>query len=208
MLRIMRQWPDWVGPTARWWAVLYGALALFWVVGGRAGFPVANIDGDPPGGQIVATAIAILLLTGCVATVVWARSTSTVALTGLVFATMTAGIGTFGLALSAVGIVASGTVERPLALVTQLAALAGAVVLFATVQVQSRRRRSRCPRCGGSHLRPGVRTVRRVTGPSSTRGRRTAYVLLLGLLPWAIVKSVWVLGGSVLGWPVRSGAPR
>jgi hypothetical protein len=121
---------------------------------------------------------------------------------------MTAGIGTFGLALSAVGIVASGTVERPLALVTQLAALAGAVVLFATVQAQSRRRRSRCPRCGGSHPRPGVRTVRRVTGPSSTRGRRTAYVLLLGLLPWAIVKSVWVLGGSVLGWPVRSGAPR
>ncbi|WP_460655174.1 hypothetical protein [Kribbella endophytica] len=200
MQRIMRQWPEWVGPAARGWAVLYGALAVFWIAGGRAGFPVANVDGDPPGGWAVGTAIAVLLLAGCVAALVWARATSKAAVAGLVFATVAAGVGTFGLALSAVGIVASGTVERPLALVTQLAALVGAVVLFATVQVQSRRRRSRCPRCGGSHPgEVGGRTVRRVSGPSSARSRWSAYGLLVGLLPWATMKSVWVLGGSVLG---------
>ncbi|MGW1342748.1 hypothetical protein ACWCOV_16990 [Kribbella sp. NPDC002412] len=202
MLKACRRWPEWIGRAAQLWAVLYGALAVYWTAGGRTGFPVANVQGEPPGGATVGTAIALLLVTGCVAAVMSARSTSRVAVLGLAFATATAGVGTFGLALSGVGMVASGTVERPLALVTQLAALVGAVLLFATAQAQSRRRRDRCPRCGGHHplpLRPGAPLSRPLRRRSSTRSRRTSYLLLLGLLPWATVKTVWILGGSALG---------
>ncbi|MFI7065768.1 hypothetical protein ACIBL3_32550 [Kribbella sp. NPDC050124] len=202
MLKACRRWPEWVGRAAQLWAVVYGALAVHWTGGGRTGFPVANLQGQPPGGATGGTAIALLLVTGCVAAVISARSTSKGAVLGLVFATITAGVGTFGLALSAVGIVASGTVEHPVALVTQLAALVGAVLLFATTRAQSRRRRERCPRCGGHHplpLRPTSALVRPVRRASSARNRRTSYLLLLGLLPWATVKTVWILGGSALG---------
>lgn len=202
MLKTCRRWPEWIGRAAQVWAVLYGALAVYWTAGGRTGFPVANVQGDPPGGVTGGTAVALLLVTGCVAAVMSARSTSRIAVLGLVFATVTAGVGTFGLALSGVGIVASGTVERPFALVTQLMALVGTVLLFATAQAQSRRRRDRCPRCGGHHplpLRPTAPLSRPVRRPSSTRSRRTSYLLLLGLLPWATVKTVWILGGSALG---------
>ena len=197
-----RRWPYWVPRAAQLWSVLYGALALHWLLGGRASFPIANIRGDPPGGAVAAVLVSLVLLAGSVAGILSARSSSGPATAGLAIATTTAAIGTFGLALSGVGIVASGRVERPLALVAQLAALAGALLLFATVRIQSRRRRSRCPRCGGRHpiaLRPDAPLARPGSGPASTRTRRTAYLVLLGLLPWATVKVVWGFGGDALG---------
>jgi hypothetical protein len=41
--------------------------------------------------------------------------------------------------------------------------------------------------------------VRSSSGGATTRTRRTAYGLLLGLLPWASVKLLWGFGGSALG---------
>lgn len=197
-----RRWPDWAPRAAQLWSVLYGALALHWLLGGRAGFPVANVRGDPPGGSVTAAVVAAVLLLGCVAGMLSAQSSSSRATVALAIATATAAVGTFGLALSGVGIIASGKVERPLALVAQLAALIGALLLFATTRVQRRRRRSRCPRCGGCHplaLRPEAPLVRGRSIRASTRTRRTAYLLLLGLLPWATVKVFWGFGGDALG---------
>jgi hypothetical protein len=202
MIGRFRRWPEWVGTAARAWAVVYGVMACYWIAGGRQGFPIANVEGDPAGGPAVATAISVALAIGCATALALARSVSRIAVGGLVFATATAAVGTFGLVLSAVGIVASGTIERPLALIAQSVALVGAVLLSATAQVQSRRRRSRCPRCGRHHplpLHPESPLIRRRPRPSAPRTRRTAYLLLLLLLPWATVKSVWMLGGSALG---------
>ena len=128
-----RRWPDWAPRAAQLWSVLYGALALHWLLGGRAGFPIADVRGDPPGGSITAAVVAAVLLLGCVAGILSAQSSSPRATVALVIATGTAAVGTFGLALSGVGIIASGKVERPLALVAQLAALIGALLLFATI---------------------------------------------------------------------------
>jgi hypothetical protein len=130
------------------------------------------------------------------------NSTSRPARFGLRFATATALLGTFGVALSAVGIVASGTVERPLALVCQSLALVGAGALFLAALAQFRRSRSRCPRCGGPHPlppRPESPLVRRTPRAASGRSRRAASLVLLALVPWATVKVVWGLGGSALG---------
>jgi heme/copper-type cytochrome/quinol oxidase subunit 3 len=88
---------------------LYGVLAAYWVFGGRAGFPVADVNGHPPGWRPVATAIALLLLSGAAVAIASVGSTSRAARVGLRYATATALLGTFGVALSAVGIVASGT---------------------------------------------------------------------------------------------------
>jgi hypothetical protein len=198
----LRRWPEWIGRGVRVWAVVYGVPAAYWVFGGRAGFPVADVNGHPPGGRPVATLIALLLLSGAVVAIAAVGSTSRVARVGLRFATATALLGTFGVALSAVGIIASGTVERPLALVTQLVALVGAFALFAAALAQTRRSRSRCPRCGGPHPvppKPDRPLVRRTPRPASGRTRLVGYALLLGVVPWATVKVVWGLGGSALG---------
>ena len=197
-----RQWPYWTPRAAQLWSVGYGALALHWLLGGRASFPIANVDGDPPGGTATAVVVASVLLIGCTAGLLSAQSSSRRATIGLTVATATASLGTFGLAISSVGIISTGTIERPLALLAQVAALVGALLYFGTTQVQLRRRRSRCLRCGGLHPKPvdpDAPLVRPASGGASTRARRTAYPMLLGLLPWATVKVVWGFGGDALG---------
>lgn len=197
-----RRWPSWVPRLTQYWAVLYGALALHWLLGGRASFPVANVRGDPPGGSLTAELVAAVLLLGSVAGLLSARASSRWATSGLIFATATTLLGTFGLALTGVGVVAAGTVDRPWALAGQLVAAVGACLLFASTQVQVRRRRSRCPRCGGAHpvaLRPAAPLARPGSRPATVRTRRTAYLILAGLLPWATVKLIWGFGGDALG---------
>lgn len=200
LIEFCHRWPRWAPRAAQYWSVLYGALALHWLLGGRASFPFANVKGDPPGGTVTAVVVSLLLLIGAVAGLLSAQSSSRRATSGLVVATTTAAVGTFGLALSGVGIIAAGTVERPLALGSQLFALVGALLLFATTQVHVRRRSGRCPRCGGGHAAaPDAPLVRASTCRAPTRTRRTAYLILLGLLPWASVKVVWGFGGTALG---------
>lgn len=40
-----RRWPEWVGYTAAFWSLIYGALGLWWALGG-AGFPLGT-ENDP-----------------------------------------------------------------------------------------------------------------------------------------------------------------
>lgn len=202
LISTWRRWPYWVPRAAQLWSVGYGALSLHWLLGGRSSFPFANNASDPPGGTPTAIAIAAVLLLGSIAGILSARSSSRGATVGLCIATATALIGTFGLAISGVGIIAAGKIERPFAVLAQLAALAGALLLFGTIQTQLRRRRSRCSRCGGSHPvspRPDAPLRRPAPSRASTRARRTAYLVLVGVLPWATVKTVWGFGGSALG---------
>jgi len=202
LVGVWRRWPYWVPRAGQLWAVAYGSWVVYWLAGGRAGFPIANVAGDPPGGRPTAVLVSLALLSGCVAGILSAQATTRAASVALGFATATALLGTFGLALSGVGIIAAGTVERPLALIAQVTALVGALLMFGTTQVQLRRRQSRCARCGMDHpvsARPDAPLVRPPSRRASTRARRTAYLVLLGLLPWAMVKVVWGSGGSALG---------
>ncbi|TYB55363.1 NYN domain-containing protein [Nonomuraea sp. PA05] len=81
MRRIMASWPRWAGYAAAGWSLGYGALGLFWALGG-AGFPFGRSDPDwEPGlsvlgdasGEVAAPLIAVLGLLGGVAGVASAR---------------------------------------------------------------------------------------------------------------------------------------
>jgi hypothetical protein len=43
--RWWRRWPEWIGYVAGGWALTYGALGLYWALGG-AGFPFGS-ENDP-----------------------------------------------------------------------------------------------------------------------------------------------------------------
>lgn len=225
-----RRWPYWVPRAATGWCLAYGALCTYWIFGDFRGFPFVHPDGEVFGGPAVGRTIAVVLLAGCLAGAAAAAASggaprSRVVTAGLVAGTAGAAIGSFGLAISAVGAVVVGAVEQPLAVASQLVAAVGAGLLFATTQVRLRRRRGACPRCGthhpgthhpgthrpgthqpGTHQpgthRPGASTAplrRPAPCAAPPRLRRTAYLAMLGLLPWAIVKLYWGFGGDALG---------
>jgi hypothetical protein len=118
---------------------------------------------------------------------------------------LTAGIiialaGSFGLAISGVGAVATGTIEQPLAFLTELIALLGAGLLVGTAQSWLRLRRGVCSRCGSSHRGyPTGPLIHPAPSAASAGLRRTAYLMLLGLLPWATVKLIWGLAAMPSG---------
>ncbi|QVQ51078.1 hypothetical protein J4H86_19860 [Spiractinospora alimapuensis] len=73
-------------------------------------------------------------------------------------------------------------------------------LLVPTALVHWRRARGNCVRCGRQHPEAGHARLR--YPGASTAGRQTlltVYLLLGGLLPWAVTKSVWTLGGDALG---------
>lgn len=218
-----RRWPSWVPRAATGWCLAYAALCAYWIFGDFHGFPFVHPDGGVFGGPVAGTRIAAVLLAGCLAGAAAAaaslvRPRSRLVTAGLVVGTGTAVVGSFGLAISAVGAVVVGAVEQPLAVASQFVAAVGAGLLFATTQVWLRRRRGACPRCGTHHpgthylgtyhlgtYHPGALTAStaplRRPAPSAAprRLRRTAYLAMLGLLPWAIVKLYWGFGGDALG---------
>src|SRR5215203_4025022 len=79
--RQLTRWPGWVGYVAATWSLIYGALGLWWALGG-AGFPF-GVENDPKaaaesilGGARAVTAaplIAALGLAGAAVAVTMAR---------------------------------------------------------------------------------------------------------------------------------------
>jgi uncharacterized membrane protein YeaQ/YmgE (transglycosylase-associated protein family) len=89
-------------------------------------------------------------------------------------------------------------------LLTELIALLGAGLLVGTAQSWLRLRRGVCRRCGSRHRSyPGGPPVHTVPSAAPAGLRHTAYLMLLGLLPWATVKLVWGLGGDALGMTAK-----
>ncbi|NAS22642.1 NYN domain-containing protein [Herbidospora sp. NEAU-GS84] len=80
MLRWWRHWPTWAGYAAAVWSAVYGALGVFWALGG-GGFPFAPVAGDRASGSIlegsragvVAPVMAVAGLVGAVVAVAMAR---------------------------------------------------------------------------------------------------------------------------------------
>ena len=78
--RRWRRWPGWIGYAAAAWSLIYGALGLYWALGG-AGFPFGS-GNDPGAGlsvlggvraEVGAPVIAALGLAGALAAVATAR---------------------------------------------------------------------------------------------------------------------------------------
>ncbi|WP_146615923.1 NYN domain-containing protein [Nonomuraea aridisoli] len=81
MKNLMARWPHWAGYTAAGWSLVYGALGLFWALGGE-GFPFGRSDPDwEPGLSVLGEAtreaaaplIAVLGMLGAVAGLAIAR---------------------------------------------------------------------------------------------------------------------------------------
>jgi uncharacterized membrane protein len=198
-----RRWPFWIARAAVLWCIAYGALCSYWIFGGRAGFPFVNPDGEVFGTPAAARPVAVVMLCGCLAGAAAASGSATrrrLVLPGLIAGIIVALAGCFGLAISGVGAVATGTIEQPLAFLTELIAFLGAGLLVGTAQSWLRLGRGVCPRCGSRHSGYlGGPLVHPAPSASAAELRRTAYLMLLGVLPWATVKLIWGLGGDAPG---------
>ena len=187
----MTWWPDRVETAARWWTIPYAALGLFWSLGGTTGYPWRRPDGELFFGRTAIVVQGAVILVVAAVTIARRRYTIAAAVTG---------VQTFGLVIGLVGAAASGELTDPLGLLVQVYLIVGTALYAATATVRRRIGRGRCPRCGGPHPpRPGVRLLRPEPSVATRRTRIVAYVALLGVLPWAGLKTWLVNGGDALG---------
>nr|WP_202523352.1 hypothetical protein [Kitasatospora sp. SID7827] len=108
--------------------------------------------------------------------------------------------GSSGLPVHFVQLATLSGLESATGLAQVLLDTAGATLLILTALTRRRRHTGRCPRCGQPHPGPAGGELRHpAPTPPGRRTRTAAYLLLLGLLPWAGVKTVWTLGGDALG---------
>lgn len=178
--------------AAACWGVLNAAVAGYWAAGGERGYLFEGRAGAQLP-TVVEVVLALVSLVGAVAAVRFWRP-ALLGLCGVAF------LGTFGLAIGAVGAIASGTLASPLALLYQLFCLGGAALSVGTCLVWTRRRAGRCPRCGGlDHEASTGPLVRPAPSAGPRLVRLVAYVGMCGFLPWAAVKVVLGFGGTALG---------
>lgn len=192
VLDFLRRWPRWVGAAAACWGVLNAVVTGYWAAGGERGYLFEGRAGAQLP-TLVEVVLALVSLAGALGAVRPWRP-ALLGLCGVAF------LGTFGLAIGAVGAIASGTLASPLALLYQLFCLGGAALSVGTYLAWTRRRAGRCPRCGGADHEAGTGPVVRPSPSAAPRMvRLVAYVGMCGFLPWAAVKVVLGFGGSALG---------
>ncbi|MYS86016.1 hypothetical protein [Embleya scabrispora] len=118
----------------------------------------------------------------------------------LVVATPVLAVGMLGLPAYFVTLVAGSGLESATGLAHELLGAALTALLVLVGLAHRRRSAGACARCGLRHsggydvalVRPGASTAAR-------RTRRAVYLLMCGLLPWAVTKTVWTLGGDAFG---------
>lgn len=212
-------WPDWAGYAASAWSSAYGALGLFWALGG-AGFPFAKVPDDratlsPLEGTSAATvapAMAVLGAVGAVAGILmargWGRRGVNVAL--LVFAWVTAA--TLALAVPDYTLLALLAFAPVLVVfvftgvpgeqdgvgdilywhrVNLIIMFLGGLLWAATALAYQRRVRHRCLHCGRGHGGKGRVSERE----SALRvGRWAVLVSVLAPIPYEVTRIAWYLG--------------
>jgi len=194
------RWPSWAPRAAAGWSVVYAAVQLSWAISGTP-LMVGPKFAVPP---LVQYLLAVLALAAGAAGLValhprW-TGTAGLILTG---ATAVFAVGTFGAPIEFVSVLGGGGINAVSATHTVLA-VAGTGLLAAAALSCRRRVRGRCPRCGGAH---GGRTDGPLTYPApstaSVRTRIAVYAGMSGILPWAVTKTIWTLGGDTLGLTAR-----
>ncbi|MGV9310029.1 hypothetical protein ACWDLG_42260 [Nonomuraea sp. NPDC003727] len=184
------------------WACVYAAVQVGWVVTGTSVGWVGPLSSSPAL-QLAAAGLAVAAA--------WAGRVARVA--GIAGVAGRGGVVVAATLWVAVAVFAAGTAGAPMIFVTlmsfagvdsvpglvQVALHAvGVVLLLGAAVPATRRLRGRCPRCGGRHAGEG-RPTRPEPTRASTRTRVAVYALTCGLLPWAGVKTIWLLGGDALG---------
>ncbi|WP_329089106.1 hypothetical protein [Streptosporangium sp. NBC_01469] len=219
MLRWWRYWPAWSGYAAAVWSLSYGALGLFWALGG-GGFPFAPVDDDRASGSIlegsevgiVAPGMAVVGLVGAIAALAmareWGRDGTRTAL--VVFGWALAG--TLALVIPDYTLLVL-LAFAPLLLVFAFTGVPGPqdgigdilywhrlnlIVVFAggllwalTTLAYRRRTRQACAHCG----RRGAVTGRWTTPDALRRwGRWAVYVACAAPIPYEVTRIAWYFG--------------
>ncbi|MEV7215109.1 hypothetical protein AB0O31_18700 [Kitasatospora cineracea] len=177
-----------------WWAGLYAAVQLGWAATGTT-VPWTAHDAYPAAVFPPLAALAVLAAAAARAGSGsrWGRAVLWTAIP--VYAA-----GSGGLPVYFVQLATLSGLESATGLTQVVLDAAGAALLALTALAHRRHRTGRCPRCGHRHTGPvGGPLHHPAPAPPTRRTRAAAYLLLLGLLPWAGVKTVWTLGGDALG---------
>ncbi|WP_410585665.1 hypothetical protein [Amycolatopsis sp. lyj-108] len=155
----------------------------------------------PPAFHLLLAALAVLVALVCLATTRdFGRRMRGVLLVSLGAAIPVSALGMASLPAYVVTLASSAGVESATGLAQVLVNAVGTVLLVLVAISYRRRLRGQCPRCGQKHPGDGDGPLTRPrAGIASKRTRRTVYVLMCGLLPWAGVKTIWTLGGDALG---------
>ncbi|MEU3459398.1 hypothetical protein ABZ721_05500 [Streptomyces sp. NPDC006733] len=181
-------------------SAVYAAVEVAWAAAGTTVPFTAHLP-YPPAVQLALAGLAVTAGVACRATRRRWRRPGRVAVGGvLALALPVFALGFASLPAYFVPLAVGDGLEGATGLAHALLSTALTAAL-ALVAVSYRRQRSgACPRCGHRHpggsdtplVHPGATTA-------SRRTRRTAYLLMSGMLPWAGVKTVWTLGGDALG---------
>ncbi|MFJ4095281.1 hypothetical protein ACIPYS_27140 [Kitasatospora sp. NPDC089913] len=195
-----RRWPVWAPTAAALWGALYAAVEIAWAAT-RTTVQWKEHAAYAPGVQLSLAALAVLAGAACLATTrPLARAGRVAVAAVLAVALPLFAVGTSGLPLYFVTLVTLSGVESATGLAQVLLNTTGAALLLLVALSYRRRLRGDCPRCARPHTGADDGPLAHPAASRAPRRTRAAvYLLMCGLLPWAGVKTVWTLGGDVLG---------
>ncbi|WP_214664451.1 hypothetical protein, partial [Streptomyces javensis] len=194
-----RQWPRWAPYATAVWGVVYAAVQTVWAATGTT-VPWSPHVAYAPGVELALAVLALLAAGVCLATP-WplARRGRVTVAAVLAVAIPVFAMGMASLPAYVVTLAALSGVESATGFAHVLLNTVGLALLLLVGVSHRRRLRNRCPRCGAGH--PGDGSGPLVHPPASVATRPTriqVYLLMCGLLPWAVVKTIWTLGGDAL----------
>ncbi|MES9540716.1 hypothetical protein [Actinomadura sp. NPDC000600] len=215
-------WPTWTGYAAAAWSLLYGALGLFWAMGG-SGYPFGPVDEDHLSGSVLegadvgvtAPAMAAVGAAGAVLGVVMARGRGRPALRNALLGLAWAQAVTFALVIPDYFLIAFVALAPLLVVfaftgvpgaqggvgdilywhrVNLLVLFAGGVLWAATALAYQRRTGGACVHCGR-----GDRPAAHWTSPGSALrwGRWAVWAACAASLPYEVTRVAWYFG-----WPL------
>jgi hypothetical protein len=196
-----RQWPSWVPYAAAVWGVLYAAVQVIWVATGTA-LPLGEDLSYWPAVQLALAGLAVLAAGACLASTRIRGGPGLMAVeVTLIVVIPVFVLGTFGAPMEFVSLISgSGVGSNGVGLTHLLLDIAGAGLLVGTGLSFRRRLRGRCPRCGQAHSGGFDGPLAYPAASTASRKVRVAvYVGMSGVLPWAITKTIWTMGGDALG---------
>jgi hypothetical protein len=217
--RRWRRWPGWIGYAAAAWSLIYGALGLYWALGG-AGFPFGS-GNDPGAGlsvlggvraEVGAPVIAALGLAGALAAVATARMRGRGVLRAALLGFAWGAAAVLALvipdyrvlvAVAYTPIVLIGAPFGwppgvsildvfPWPVVNQFFCICGGLLWAATALAYGRRTRGACGHCGRTDAGSGWTGW---TSDSAARwGRWATYVAVIIPVLYAVTRWAWALG--------------
>ncbi|MEU3842734.1 hypothetical protein AB0E88_22205 [Streptomyces sp. NPDC028635] len=182
------------------WAVSYAAVEVAWAAAGVT-VPWKEHSSYAPAVQLLLAAFAVLAGGACLAGARTRGRAGRVAVAAVLTVTVPVFVvGTNGLPIYFVTLVTLSGGWSAAGLAQVLLNTVGAALLVLFTLSYRRRLRGDCPRCGRGHAGAGDGPLAHpAASRAPRRTRRTVYLLMCGLLPWAGAKSIWTLGGNALG---------